>query len=204
MTHPHSQGGSEDEIARLLDEIPLLFKARAFAESLGDPAFFSRLGERLDSREQALARAYLDGLGFPEAEPALLGDWADAAGVAETLDQNPAAWEAEEMLRASLTDQVLERLDEEALHAAFQLVQARIADHARDAAEASAAMDDVYDETVVNAAAGGLIQAAHGAVLVLLAEAEDDQPPHPFLARWRLYVRGRWPVAVSGASYNIL
>ncbi|WBQ10024.1 hypothetical protein L2D01_14205 [Hyphomonadaceae bacterium ML37] len=204
MTDPHARGGGEDEIARLLDEIPLLFKARAFAESLNDPAFFSRLGERLDSRELALARAYLDGLGFPEAEPALLGDWADAAGVAETLDQNPAAWEAEEMLRAALTGQVLERLDEEAVNAAFSLVQARIADHAREAAEASAAMDDVYDEDVVNAAAGGLIQAAHGAVLVLLAEAEDDQPPHPFLARWRLYVRGRWPVAVSGASYNIL
>jgi hypothetical protein len=56
--------GAEDEIARLLDEIPLLYKAKAFAESVNDPAFFSRLGEPLDEREQNLARAYLDGLGF--------------------------------------------------------------------------------------------------------------------------------------------
>ena len=58
MTDPYANSGGEDDIARLLEEIPLLFKARAFAESLGDPAFFSRLGERLDSREQALRTAH--------------------------------------------------------------------------------------------------------------------------------------------------
>lgn len=196
--------GTEDEIARLLDEIPLLYKAKAFAESVTDPAFFSRLGEPLDRREQALARAYLDGLGFPDAEGASLGDWSDAVAAAEALDRDPMAWEAEEMLRTGLVDQVLQRLDDEALQMALSLVASKIGDAARDAAEASAALDDVYDEAVVNAAAGGLVQAAHGAALVILAEAEDDDPPHPFLARWRLFVRGRWPVGVAGATYNIL
>ena len=197
-------GGSEDEIARLLDEIPLLYKAKAFAESVTDPAFFSRLGEPLDGREQTLARAYLDGLGFPGAEAASLGDWSDAAAAAEALDRDPDAWEAEEMLRAGLIEQVRERLDDEAARAALGLVASKIGEIAREAAEASASMDDVYDEAIVNAAAGALVQAANGAVLVVLAEAEDDDPPHPFLARWRLFVRGRWPVGVAGATYNIL
>jgi len=197
-------GGSEDVIARLLDEIPLLYKARAFAESVKDPAFFARLGEPLDAREQALARAYLDGLGFPEADPAPLGDWADAIIAAEAGDIDPGAWEAEEMLRTGLVEAALERLDETALEAAQALVASKIGETAREAAEASAALDDVYDETVINAAAGGLVQAANGAVLVLLAEAEDEAPPHPFLARWRLYVRGRWPVGLAGATLNIL
>ena len=65
-------------------------------------------------------------------------------------------------------------------------------------------MDDVEDMALVNAAAGALAQAANGAALVILAEAEDDQPPHPFLARWRLFARGRWPVGLAGATYNIL
>lgn len=197
-------GGTDDEIARLLDEIPLLYKAKAFAESVTDPAFFSRLGEALDPREEALARAYLDGLGFPEVDPAALGDWSDAVAAAEVMDRDPMAWEADEMLRTGLVEQVLERLDEQAVQAALALVASKIGDAAREAAEASAALDDVYDETVVNAAAGGLVQAAHGAALVVLAEAEDENPPHPFLARWRLYVRGRWPVGVAGATYNIL
>ena len=204
MTPSDAPDSSEDVIARLLDEIPLLYKARAFAESIADPAFFSRLGERLDSREVTLARAYLDGLGFPDADPAPLGSWEDAAIAAEALDTDPLAWEAEEMLRAGLVERALERLDREALDAAVMLVASAIGELAREAAEAAAAIDDVYDETVVNTAAGVLIQAAHGAVLVLLAEAEDEEPTHPFLARWRLYVRGRWPVGVAGATYNIL
>ncbi|MCC5980957.1 MAG: hypothetical protein JJU26_04490 [Oceanicaulis sp.] len=204
MTPSDAPDSSEDVIARLLDEIPLLYKARAFAESIADPAFFSRLGERLDSREVTLARAYLDGLGFPDADPAPLGSWEDAAIAAEALDTDPLAWEAEEMLRAGLVERALERLDREALDAALMLVASAIGELAREAAEAAAAIDDVYDETVVNTAAGGLIQAAHGAVLVLLAEAEDEEPTHPFLARWRLYVRGRWPVGVAGVTYNIL
>ena len=207
MTDPDDPEGeppSPDAVAKLLDEIPLLFKARAFAESVKDPAFFSRLGEPLDPREIALGRAYLDGLGFPEAEPAMLGDWDDAIAAAESLDRDPQAWEAEEMLRAGLAEQVLDRMEESALETALTFVAGTIGDTARDAAEAAAALDDVYDEAVVNAAAGGLVQAANGAVLVLLAEAEDEEPPHPFLARWRLYVRGRWPVGVAGATYNIL
>ena len=147
---------------------------------------------------------YLDGLGFPDAEPAPLGSWDDAAIASESLGTDPLAWEAEEMLRAGLVEQALERLDPEGLEAALMLVSSSIGELAREAAEAAAAMDDMYDESVVNIAAGGLIQAANGAVLVLLAEAEDDEPTHPFLARWRLYVRGRWPVGVAGSTYNIL
>ena len=195
---------SEDEIARLLDEIPLLYKAKAFAESIKDPAFFSRLGEPLDARELSLARAYLDGLGFPDADPAPLGDWSDAIAAAEVLDSDPVAWEAEEMLRTGLVEHVLERLDEQAVEAAITLVASQIGDLARDAAEASAAIDDMHDESVINAAAGSLAQAANGAVLVVLAEADSEDPPHPFLARWRLFVRGRWPIGVAGATYNIL
>lgn len=204
MAPSDSSDSSDDVIARLLEEIPLLYKARAFAESIADPAFFSRLGERLDSREKSLARAYLDGLGFPDAEPAPLGSWEEAAIAAEALDTDPLAWEAEEMLRAGLVERALERLDPEGFEAALTLVSSSIGELAREAAEAAASMDDMYDETVVNVAAGSLIQAANGAVLVLLAEAEDEEPTHPFLARWRLYVRGRWPVGVAGSTYNIL
>ena len=96
------------------------------------------------------------------------------------------------------------RLDEEAVHAALTLVAQKTGDTARDAVEEAAALADVEDIGLVHAAAGALEQAANGAVLVVLAEAEDDDPPHPFLARWRLFARGRWPVGLAGATYNIL
>lgn len=192
------------DIPRLLEEIPLLYKAKAFAESLNANTWFSRLGEPLDEREQYLARIYLDGLGFPEAEPAVLNDWEEAASAAETLDRDPIGWETEEMLRTGLVSRALERLDEEAVSMLLALVAQKTGDTARDAIEDAAALDDVEDMELVHAAAGALAQAANGAALVVLAEAEDDDPPHPFLARWRLFARGRWPVGLAGASYNIL
>ncbi|WP_203291074.1 hypothetical protein [Maricaulis parjimensis] len=192
------------DIPRLLEEIPLLYKAKAFAESLNANTWFSRLGEPLDERERYLAQTYLDGLGFPEAEPALLNDWDEAAGAAEALDRDPIGWETEEMLRTGLVSRALERLDEEAVSMALTLVAEKTGDTARDAIEDAAAMADVEDMELVHAAAGALAQAANGAALVVLAEAEDDELPHPFLARWRLFARGRWPVGLAGASYNIL
>tara|TARA_R110002073_G_scaffold38717_1_gene110810 strand:+ start:1537 stop:2145 length:609 start_codon:yes stop_codon:yes gene_type:complete len=192
------------DFTRLLEEIPLLYKARAFAESLNANTWFSRLGEPLDPRDRTLARAYLDGLGFPEAEPALLSDWSEAATAAESLDRDPVGWEAEEMLRAGLITRVLERLDEEAVNVALSQVGSKTHDSSRDAVEEAASIDDIEDMELVHAAAGALAQAANGAALVIMAEAEDDDPPHPFLARWRLFARGRWPVGLAGSSYNIL
>ncbi|WP_019960471.1 hypothetical protein [Woodsholea maritima] len=201
---PDESGDGEDMIVRLLEEIPLLYKARAFADGLGQSAFFTRLGEPLDTRERSLGEAYVSGLGFPHADPALISDWQEAGDAAEALDHDPISWDAEEMLRAGLIEAVLERLDEEALHTAATYLSSKIGELAREAAEAAASYDDIYDEHLINAAAGGLIQAAHNAMLVILAEREDDTPPHPFLARWRLFMRGRWPIGLAGSTYNIL
>ena len=205
MDYDESEPGERDDvIVRLLDEIPLLYKARAFADGLGQSAFFSRLGEPLDAREHALGQIYLEGLGFPHAAPALLSDWSEAADAAEARDHDPISWEAEEMLRAGLIEGVLERLDEEAIKTAATYISSKIGHLAKDAAEAAASYDDVFDEHLINAAAGSLVQAAHGALLVVLAEREDDDPAHPFLARWRMFIRGRWPIGLAGSTYNIL
>ncbi|WP_394693109.1 hypothetical protein [Hyphobacterium sp.] len=195
---------AEDDFTRLLDEIPLLYKVRAFADGLADARLFMRLGEPLDKRERDLSRTYLDGLGFPHAEAGLLTNWTEAAEAAEAMDFNPEGWETEEMLRAGLVSEAAMRLDEDGIQTVLEYVGLKAGEAAQDAVAYSASLGDMSDEAVLNAAAGSLIQAANGAALVIMAEAEDDDPPHPFLARWRLFVRGRWPVGLAGSTYNIL
>lgn len=195
---------ADDDIVRLLDEIPLLYKVRAFADTIADGRLFMRLGDPLDERERDLSRAYLDALGFPHAEPGLLSSWDEAAEAAEAMDFNPEGWEAEEMLRAGLVAQAAERLDESAIQTALEYVGLKAGEAAQDAVAYSASLGDMRDESVLNAAAGSLVQAANGAALVIMAEAEDEDPPHAFLARWRLFVRGRWPVGLAGSTYNVL
>lgn len=195
---------SDDDFTRLLDEIPLLYKVRAFADGIADARLFMRLGDPLDRREKDLSRTYLDGLGFPHAEPGLLTSWDEAAEAAEALDFNPEGWEAEEMLRAGLVASAAERIDEDGIRTTLEYVGLKAGEAAQDAVAYSASLGDMRDESVLNAAAGALVQAANGAALVILSESEDEDPPHPFLARWRLFVRGRWPIGLAGSTYNIL
>lgn len=211
---PAGEPVNAETLNALEREIPILRRARAFAASLADARYFARLGEPLSPAEHALAQAYADALGFPDAEPAALLDWDDAAEAAVVLDADPAAWEQEELARAALTEAALTRLTEEALAAAGALV----ADHAGAAAQAAAedvaAMSDLADDALLTAAVGWAVQAANGAVLAVLAAPGDDETseedpegedgPHAFILRHRLFVRGRWPIGLAGLSYNIL
>jgi hypothetical protein len=207
--------GDEDapDLAALLEEIPLLYRARAFADALSGARFLERLGEPLDMRDRLLCQGYLEGLGFPDADAALVESWEDAADAAESLDLNAEGWEAEEQLRAAVSTAVLERLDEAGVQAALALVSDKAGEAAKAAVEEAAAMADIEDEALLNAAAGAAVQAAHLAVLALLAADEEDAEDamadgdvlldHPFVAKFRLFARGRWPIGLAGRTLNV-
>lgn len=213
--HDDSDGSGEEDpdFAALLEEIPLLYRVRAFADALGDARFLERLGEPLDGRDRALCAAYLEGLGFPDAEAALVESWEDAADAAESLDMNAEGWEAEEQLRVAAADAALARLDEAGLQAGLTLVADKAGAAAKAAVEEAAAMWDLEDEALLNAAAGAAVQAAHAAALALLAADDEDAEgaledgdvllDHPFVAKFRLFARGRWPIGLAGRTLNV-
>lgn len=195
---------AEDE-DRLLGQIPLLARARRFGEVLDEARFFARCGDKLMRRDREAARQYCDGLGFYDAEPALIGDWEDAAEALSTLDWNSPAWDQEEFHRADLTERALDLLDEEGFRVAERLVAEKAAEAARRAAEEVQALYDLDDEAFLNALSGSAIQAAHGAMLSLLVfEEEDAASDQPLLWKFRLFAYGRWPVGLIGSTLNIL
>ena len=76
-----------DELER---ELPGLARVARFARSLNGVPWFANLGEPLTPGARAMAEIYLDGLGFPDADIAILVDWEDAADAAESRDfQSP-------------------------------------------------------------------------------------------------------------------
>lgn len=196
---------SDIDYPGLLEEIPRLLRVKAFADALKDARYFSRLGEPLSGSERVLAQSYLDGLGFPDVEPAVLLSWTDAEDAAMALDVDAPAWEAEEMLRVGLTAQALETLEEDGVTALLTLVAERASGLAKAAIEDAAAIADMPDDHVMNAAVGGVVQAANGAALALMAfEDVAEAGAHPFAGRHQLYVSGRWIVGLTGSSLNIL
>ncbi len=186
-------------------ELPALTRIRRFARSLDRIPWFANLGEPLTPGARALARTYTDGLGFPDADVAILVDWDDASAAAENRDWNSPAWDAEELLRADLTTRALETLSEQALGIAMTLIADRVSAPAKDAMEQASFIWDIEDEGQQQLAVGAAVQAAHQAALVLIAAADPDfdADDHPFTAKFRLFEFGRWPVGIMGSSFNL-
>ena len=195
----------DNDLEDLERELPGLGVLARFARSLDNIPWFANLGEPLTPGARAQAEQYCDRLGFPHAQIAILVDWEDAAGAAESLDWDSPAWEAEELARSALTARALEHLSEDALTIGLTKISESVGEAAKEAMEQAAFIWDIEDEGARNLAVGAAVQAAHGAALSLLGasdpefEAENDI----FAAKFRLFEFGRWPVGVLGTSFNL-
>lgn len=190
----------------LVSEVPVLARLRRFALGLEAGDWFARLGEPPGRQLHAAARQYLDQLGFPAAQLAILPHFDDALGAAETHDWASPAWEAEEQLRAALTSRALEIVTDEALELGLRLVAQHAAEAGEEAAAQAIAMWDAEAAGAADLLVGALAQAVHGAGLLLVAAAADpdiDATGHAFAARLRMFQLGRWPVGVIGDSFNV-
>ncbi|GGY47403.1 hypothetical protein [Parvularcula lutaonensis] len=187
-------------------EIPLLFGVRKLAEGFDQISWFAHLGEPPTEDVRRTAAQYLDALGFPDADLAILPTPDDAAAAAETLDWASPAWEAEELARADLNFRAAEVLSEDALEIAIRLVTAKAGEAAKQAMAEEGAVWDIESEAVKNIAVGAAVQTATNAALVLLAGAADpevDVANHVFTKKLKLFELGRWPVSVLGQSFSL-
>ncbi len=189
----------DDEPAEPTPE-PALTLLQRFSRATEHVRWFAGVGTPFGPEIRAAARAYLDTLGFPDAEVAPVPDFAEAAVAAESLDWDSPAWEVEESLRADLTEQAAVIFGEDIVTDVLLEVRARAGAAARIGADEAAALFGESDETLINAAVGAAIQACHQAALVLAAGADGD---HPFVHKFRLFEAGRWPVSLIGTSLNL-
>ncbi len=94
----------------------------------------------------------------------------------------------------------LTRLEESALQVGLSHIASVVGDSARESLDDVAAMWDIDDETLINLAVGSAVQTCHMAALVIVAGEEAD---HPFALKYRLFELGRWPISLTGASFNL-
>ena len=195
----------EQEIENLVAELPALSRVGKFVQSLGAIPWFANLGEPLTAGAEAAAQCFADGLGFPDADVAVLVDWDDAAAAAESVDWNTPSWEAEELLRADAARRALDVLSDEALSFALTAAADAVSDSTREAVMEAASLWDVNDESVRNLAVGAAVQASHQALLAIIAGGEDasEFAAHPFMAKFQLFQFGRWPVGLTGRTLNL-
>jgi len=183
------------------DELAALKLIPRFVAAASGPFWFAAVGQPLRGPLKAEAQAWLDALGFPDATPVALRDWREASEAAEGTGIDDAAFEAEEQLRAALTQDAVDLNGEDAVTVVLTHIAAELGPAIGEAALNATRVWGLDDMELVNAAAGAGVQACHNAALLLLAgRAEDD---HPFALKYRLFERGRWPVALIGSSLHL-
>ncbi|WP_286829375.1 MULTISPECIES: hypothetical protein [Kordiimonas] len=190
----------EDDIDEVFDDLPSLKSVAPFVALAANVRWFRTLGEDPDRETVEIARAYAEALGFPDAEPGFLADWEEAADAAENTEVNSPAWEAEEQLRAALTDDVLAFLDEQTLEMVMTHVTGAVSEAIEESATDAARDLRIFDEEFVRATSGAAVQATYQAALAAMTGADED---HPFALRFQLFEKGRWPIGIIGNSFLI-
>ncbi len=183
-----------------LDEYPTLVSVARFNKLLPSVNWFRSVGLDMGAPTRRTAEFYVETLGFPGTLIAPIENWEEAAYAASNPDWNSPWWEAEEQLRMSLTNDALELIDEEDLNMALTHISATASPLIQNAVESLAEEQGIEDEELVRAAIGSAIQTCHQAALVLAAGEEDT---HPFALKYQLFELGRWPIAITGNSFNL-
>ena len=190
-----------DDETPLDEQFPTLVAVARLARMVREVPWFAAVGQPLREAEIENAAAYVGALGFPQALIAAVDDWEEAEAAARNPDWNTAWWEAEEQLRAALTDAAVQLVvDQEALMVALTNVTSAASEVVHDAALRAAGQSGVADQALVRAAAGAATQASYQAALVLAA-GEDAE--HAFAIKYRLFEAGRWPLGIAGMTFNL-
>jgi len=201
-----------------------------FGAGLDYVHWFANVGRPLDGTDIQSAEAYLTAMGTVDVTIGLVPDWEAAAEAGESPGFNTPWWEAEEMLRAGLTVQALEIVDESEFNLALTRLTERASQSATQAAEETIALTGVLDPELIRAAAGGAVQACHQRALVDLAtetvggegissEGNGDEEirdedfgvedaagfgaNHAFVYKFALFEAGRWPISVTGGTFHL-
>lgn len=178
----------------------LLLTIGRFQQMVERVPWFQDIGKPLSARVENLAHHYLGELGFPDARLAPVHEWEDAVGVAENPDIDSEAWEAEELLRAELSHQAAELWEEETLTMVLEKLTQAVGAVALREAEAAAEINGIRDRAFCEAASLHAVNSAYQAALVLAAQVSDD---HPFALKFGLFELGRWPIGITGGSFNL-
>ncbi|MBV8167816.1 MAG: hypothetical protein JO021_13560 [Alphaproteobacteria bacterium] len=160
-------------------------------------AWFAAVGTPLTSGARADADAWLQSLGRADVMVDGVPDWAAAKALADAPGWDQAWWVAEERQRTALLAEATARHGRAPLFDALTRVTQAASDPAHDRAVDALGRAGLADAGLARAAAGAATQAGY---LAALALAAGQPPTHAFLAKFRLFEAGRWPLGIVSAQ----
>jgi hypothetical protein len=167
---------------------------------MSDIPWFSRVGTPLDDLDRdtldALARAQ-----FVDANVEIVQAPNVHAAVAWLESEHGVdGWNDDEEERERLWTQLTEAMTESEVVTQLAAVVSTAAPEVRAAAARALAREAGTAAEPVDAAAAAALLALHQHALARLAGADND---HPFVRKYAVFVRGRWPLGRHAARYGV-
>lgn len=178
-------------------EVPALAK---FADRLGTASWFSVIGETLTPPEHTDAASYLAYLGLRDVATREIHSWRDAEDCIKATDWNSGWWDAEDRLRLDLLARAEKQFGKPATLSALTGISEQVSDTVHGAAAVAAARGGIADPGLIRAAAGAATMACYQAAAGVAAGLAND---NPFIAKYRLFEAGHWPLCVRGAVFYV-
>jgi hypothetical protein len=175
-----------------------------FSDRLGSASWFSMIGEPLTPAEQVDAAHYMSCLGLDDVATQGIGSWEAAETCIKSTDWNTDWWDAEDRLRANLLERAEQRFGKLATLEALSGISEQVSDVVHGAAAVAAARGGVADSGLIRAAAGAATMACYQAAVGIAADlAADPTDDNPFIAKYRLFEAGHWPLCVRGTVFYV-
>ena len=171
-----------------------------FSSRLGAASWFSVIGETLTAAEHADIASYMKSLGLTDVATSEIASWADAEACIKAADWNNAWWDTEDHLRLSFLERAEERFGKTAMLEALTVLTEQVSDVVHGAAAVAATRGGVADSGLIRAAAGAATMACYQAAAGVAANPESD---NPFMAKYRLFEAGHWPLCVRGTVFYV-
>ena len=171
-----------------------------FADRLGTASWFSMFGEPLTPAEHADAAAYLSCLGLDDAITGEIAAWGDAEACIKATDWNSDWWDTEDRLRQTLLETAEKKFGKTSVLEALTGISEQVFGVVHGAAAVAATRGGVADPGLIRAAAGAATMACYQAAVGIAADPAND---NPFIAKYRLFEAGHWPLCVRGAVFYV-
>jgi hypothetical protein len=171
-----------------------------FSSRLGAASWFSVIGETLTAAEHADVASYMMSLGLTDMATSEIASWSDAEACIKATDWNSGWWDAEDRLRLNLLERAEQHFGKTVLLEALTVLSEQVSDVVHGAAAVAATRDGIADPGLIRAAAGAATMACHQAAVGIAADLTND---NPFMAKYRLFEAGHWPLCARGAVFYI-
>lgn len=164
------------------------------------PDWFARIGAPLDQEDRRDVQMILHRHGVEtSADIVLLRNWYAAAAWINS-EHSVAGWDDDEHERERLWLQLVLHMSESELLARLAATVEAAAPVVRTAVANAAAREAGLEPELIDTAAAAALLCLHQHALARLAGAGDE---HPFLRKYALFARGRWPLGLNAGRYGL-